>query len=55
MKRKAYFETEEGKAKKKAKADNLRKTHEVIRILKSLKKIGNEITVDTVESIVKMI
>ena len=53
-KRKAYFETEEGKAKKKSKADKDRKVHKIIREITSLKKGGNELTKEAIIRLVNM-
>ena len=52
-KRKAYFETEEGQAKKKAKADKDRKTHKMIRDIRSLKIDGKVLTDDEIIRLLK--
>ena len=52
--RKAYYETEEGKTKKKKKADEARKNHKMIRDMKSLKKSGKEPTKQEIIRLINM-
>ena len=53
MKRKAYFETEEGQAKKKVKADKDRQTYKMIRDIKSLEIDGKVLTNDEIIRLLK--
>ena len=52
--RKAYYETEEGKTKKKKKADEARKNHKIIRDMKSLKKSGKKPTKEEIIRLINM-
>ena len=52
--RKAYYETEEGKTKKKKKADEARKNHKIIRDMKSLKKSGKKPTKEEIIRLISM-
>ena len=53
-KRKAYFETEEGKTKKRKKADDDRKNHKILRDMKSLKKSGKKPTKEEIIRLINM-
>ena len=53
-KRKAYFETEEGKTKKRKKADDDRKNHKILRDMKSLKKSGKKPTKEEIIRLISM-
>ena len=52
--RKAYYETEEGKTKKKKKADEARENHKMIRDMKRLKKSGKKPTKEEIIRLISM-
>ena len=52
--RKAYYETEEGKTKKRKKADDDRKNHKMIRDIKRLNKGGKKPTKEEIIRLINM-